>query len=133
MKMSRQVEIWNRAALDAGGDDPREGDSALAALLLLHGMAMNGGVDHAIDVLSSEEYAMALAGYRYYGLERVADVLERARDATDAELDLLDTEYSELVPQDETLVQAFRVKLMASPEAFALTGEKPHAHQADAF
>jgi hypothetical protein len=56
-ELSTADRVWNRAALDAGGSPPREGDRALAALLLAHGMIMNGGVDHAVEALSAEELA----------------------------------------------------------------------------
>lgn len=108
--------------MDAGGPAPREGDAALAALLLLHGMAMNGGLDHAIEVLGSENYALALNGFRYFGLEQAAAVLEQARDATEHQLEKLDAEYGAVVPSDSTLVHAFQVKLLSSPEAFAPVG-----------
>jgi hypothetical protein len=119
MKLSRQDHIWNRAAMDAGGPTPREGDSALAALLLLHGIAMNGGIDHAIEVLGKDEYASALNGFYYFGLDHAAAVLERAKGATELQLEQLDAEYGAVVPSDSTLVHAFQVKLLSSPEAFA--------------
>jgi hypothetical protein len=122
MKLSRRDQIWNRAAMEAGGPDPREGDSALAALLLLHGMAMNGGIDHAIEVLSSEEYTSALKGFRYFGLEQAAALLEKATGATQLQLEQLNAEYGAVVPSDGTLVHAFQVKLLSSPEAFAPVG-----------
>lgn len=122
MKLSRQDHIWNRAAMDAGGPAPREGDSALAALLLLHGMAMNGGLDHAIEVLGSGDYTLALNGFRYFGLDQAAAVLEQARGATEHQLEKLDAEYGAVVPSDSTLVHAFQVKLLSSPEAFAPVG-----------
>ena len=52
MQLSLADQIWNRAALESGGPAAREGDRALAALLLAHGMVMNGGVGHALEVLS---------------------------------------------------------------------------------
>jgi hypothetical protein len=41
--------VWNRAALDGGGPKPRDGDRALADLLLAHGLIMNGGLGHALE------------------------------------------------------------------------------------
>src|SRR3546814_13999228 len=75
-----QDQIWNRAALEVGGTNPREGDKALASLLLLHGMAMNGGIDHAVEVLTPLEFSAALAGFRYFGLVRIAELLERSEE-----------------------------------------------------
>ena len=70
--------VWNRAALEDGGPTPAEGDLALAALLRAHGVVMNGGVDHALEVLSAAELRAALAGYRYFGFEQIALLLEDA-------------------------------------------------------
>ena len=53
MELSDQSRVWNRAALDAGGEAPLQGDAALAALLALHGMIMNGGIDHALEALDA--------------------------------------------------------------------------------
>jgi hypothetical protein len=122
MKLSRRDQIWNRAAMAAGGPNSREGDSALAALLLFHGMAMNDGIDHAMHVLSSDEYASALKGFRYFGLEQAAAVLEKAAGATQLQLEQLNAEYGAVVPSDSTLVRAFQLKLLSSPQAFAPVG-----------
>lgn len=119
MKRSYQIQIWNRAATEAGGSEPREGDTALAALLYLHGMVMNGGIDHAVEVLSPEEYTSALNGYRYFGFEQVAKVLESASVVTtESQIEHLNKQYGEAVPNDSALMNAFQVKLQASPEAF---------------
>lgn len=118
--LSRQDQIWNRAALELGGDNPREGDKALASLLLLHGMAMNGGIDHALEVLTPLEFSAALSGFRYFGLNRVAELLEGIGESvTEARAEKLHKEYGVAVPSDGTLVHAFRLKLLASPEAFS--------------
>jgi hypothetical protein len=66
MGMTEANRVWNRAALEEGGRAPREGDRALAALLLAHGMVMNGGVQHATEALSADEMAAAAAGFRYF-------------------------------------------------------------------
>ena len=44
--------VWNRAAMEAAGEQPRQGDVAPASLLSLHNLAMNGGLLHAIERLS---------------------------------------------------------------------------------
>jgi hypothetical protein len=75
MKLSRQDLIWNRATLKSGGSVRCAGDTALAALLLAHGLIMNGGVEHALECMSQSELLAALAGYRYFGLERAAQAL----------------------------------------------------------
>lgn len=121
--LSRVDQIWNRAALEAGGAEPRDGDRALATLLLLHGMIMNGGVDHAFEVLSSEELESALKGFRYFDLDAVAKLLESAkRPITEAEVERLNTRYAAAVPNDSTLMHAFHLKLLAAPDSFAPVG-----------
>src|SRR5947207_14700148 len=63
MALSRDGIIWNRAVLDAGGSNPGPGDTALAGLMRFHGLAMNGGSEHALEVLSSAELDAAIAGF----------------------------------------------------------------------
>ena len=112
--------------MDLGGPDPREGDTALAALLLAHGMIMNGGVDHALEALSKEQYAAAVRGFRYFGLSEAAAVLEKAAAGV-PDAAALDVEYGRVVSDDGRLVHAFRLKLVASPEAFAPISTVRHA------
>jgi hypothetical protein len=61
--MTQADMIWNRAC---GEDSLRAlpGDRALADLLNAHGLAMNGGVLHAIECMSAEELSEAEAGCR---------------------------------------------------------------------
>ena len=68
MALSRDGLIWNRAVLDAGGSTPGLGDTALAGLMLFHGLAMNGGIEHALEILSPAEFDAAIAGFRYFDL-----------------------------------------------------------------
>jgi len=104
--------------MEAGGRTPREGDAALAALLLVHGMIMNGGLDHALETLSAAEYAAGIVGFRYFGLFKAAAILAKARDAKEAEFGQLNSEYGKVVRSDSDLVDAFELKLRASPDAF---------------
>lgn len=78
MKESAADQIWNRAAQDEGGPSPGPGDHALTSLLRLHGLAMNGGVHHAIDMLDVEELLAAIDGYTYFGFEGLADWFRNA-------------------------------------------------------
>src|SRR3546814_16928417 len=88
--------------------------------LLLHGMAMNGGIDHAVEVLTPLEFSAALAGFRYFGLVRIAELLESiGAFGTEVQAERLNKEYGAAVPSDSTLVHAFRLKLLASPESFS--------------
>ena len=126
LKPSRQDEIWNRACLDAGGSSPAVGDQALASLLVAHGLAMNGGVVHAMECLSQSELAAAIAGFNYFGITGASLVFEQQPDDSEATEERLDQMYWAAVPDEEALVHAFRVRLMSTPEAFAPTD--PGAH-----
>lgn len=112
-------EIWNRAAMERGGLDPRPGDRALAALLLAHGMVMNGGVQHAVEALAENDLRNAIAGFRFFQLVEAACLLERAAVVTPLDEDTLDHQYTKIIPNDSFLFQCFVAKLQHSPEVFA--------------
>jgi hypothetical protein len=118
---SRDGRIWNRAVLNSGGPTPRPGDVALAALMRFHGLAMNGGVEHALEVLSHRELDAAIAGFEHFDMAEVASVLAALRSSTsnEKELDMLQERYGALVPSDSVLTAAFRVRLAAFPDDFA--------------
>jgi hypothetical protein len=126
-KLSGQDAIWNRALLEAGGTTPAVGDSALASLLLAHGLAMNGGVVHALECLSPSEIAAAVEGFTYFGLTGAAQVFRGTPDNSEETENRLDKRYFSAVPSDETLAHAFRIMLVAAPEAFAPTGSGAQA------
>ena len=119
MPLSETDLIWNRAALESGGNTARAGDRALADLLLAHGMVMNGGIGHAVEALSSEEFSAALRGFRFFGFEEVALLLEDALNAPEEDLELADSSYGRLIPNDQVLVDGFEARHRVSPEAFA--------------
>lgn len=125
--LSRQGQIWSRAALEAGGEAPREGDSALASLLQAHGLVMNGGVVHAQESLGQAKLADAVAGFRYFGLSVVAEVLSHPPDDSEETEERLNAAYWKAVPDDSILAHAFRVKLLQFPEAFAPVVPGTHA------
>ena len=127
MKLSLHIQIWNRACLESGGPSPAAGDQALASLLRAHGYAMNGGVVHALECLSQAEVAAAVAGFNYFGLSEAANVFQQHADDTEETEERLNHLYWTAVPSDETLANAFRVKLLVSPEAFAPTNPGAHA------
>jgi hypothetical protein len=124
MNVSRQDQIWNRACLEGGGSEPAAGDTALASVLLAHGLVMNGGVVHALECLSHAQLVAAIAGFKYFGLTTAAHVFEQAPDASAEER--LNRLYWQAVPNDGALAHAFRIKLVASPEAFAPTKSNAH-------
>lgn len=130
--------VWNRAA---DGWDPatwvglREGDRALAAMLLVHGLVQNGGVPHAIEGTESDEIRRGIEGYRYFELDRVADLIDVAAAQKSRlqlsslgvreELELLwNRAYQELLPTDQALVDAFEALFARSPAAFAPPGQE---------
>ncbi len=139
-ELTQADKIWNRAndAYAGCGPDAGEGDRALAALLLMHNLLMNGGTNHVADGgMEEPEIQAAYEGYRYFGLDGVVDVIERARlavataadsedideDAEAARWTALDDEYYALVPDDQSLTARFEAKLATSPEAFAPLAE----------
>lgn len=123
-------EIWNRAC-DPSLSSTHPGDAALVAVLLCHGMAMNGGLLHAVQGLEPDERERAVAGFRLLGLDAAAAAVEavarqaaqlRADDAAAGER--LEVEagrrYDEALPEwDETIDRAFRAHLQRHPEAYA--------------
>lgn len=119
--------VWNRAALENGGANPRDGDKALASLLLAHGLIMNGGVLHACSSLQPAEWHAAMSGYRFFGFEDIATLLERTtssdqseRDDDDDSLaDAFDRAYAEAIPEDAVLVERFKLIYTESPANFA--------------
>lgn len=127
MKLSRQNLIWNRATLESDGLARCAGDTALAGLLLAHGLIMNGGVEHALECMSQSQLLAALGGYRYFGLERAAHALEMAAQTSGADSNDLDEPYWRAVPDDAAIVAAFTAKLLSNPAAFAPLAEGSHA------
>lgn len=127
--MDKADEIWNRATV-GGGDTPREGDLALSASLAFHGLAMNGGVLHAFEVLSAEELGRARDGFTWLGMPEVAQFLEAtARSIAETDWDdeaagdaleaTADDAYDRLLPSDQALEEAFRRQVDERPEAFS--------------
>jgi hypothetical protein len=115
--------VWNRAALDDGGPNALAGDIALASLLALHGMVMNGGIEHALETLEPMKYEAGVAGYEYFGLSKVAALLRRAQRAGSLELERLDEEYGTLIPSDQTIDLFFEQRFQSAPWAFAPLAE----------
>lgn len=87
---------------------------------------MNGGVAHAIGCLSKSELAAAIAGFNYFGLTAASHVFQQAPDDSEETEERLNHMYWQAVPDDETLAHAFRIKLVASPDAFAPVGSRAH-------
>ena len=117
--------IWNRAAMDDGGSNPADGDSALAALLYVHGLVMNGGVLHAAETCSPDDIDDALEGYAFFGFDTVRPIFTDARHAIDAgsETDELEStlnqRYTQHIPSDSALSDAFVTALAQNPASFS--------------
>lgn len=123
--MSHADLIWNRACIANGCVNPLKGDRALTAMVKAHGLVMNGGVFHALELLNNTELQETRAGYRYFGFVEAAALLARARDLFDASVDLesferqLDLEYASLIPSDSALAEKFELVLSRNPSEFA--------------
>lgn len=125
MNLSVADQVLNRAAMRAGGDAPGPGDQALASLLLFHGLAMTGGIHHAIDSVSSEELLAAINGFSYFGLKEMAEWLQSASSDPLLKEWTEDTEtsaifrYSKLIPSDAYLAERFEAIYLDRPPEFA--------------
>ena len=128
--MEAADEVWNRAAMASGGPAPRHGDASLASVLRLHNLAMSGGLLDAVERATADHLDAAEAGYRWLRLDAAADVVGMVRreietgalgdeDRADALEGLADDEYGRVVPTDQTLVDAFRLRWVEDPGAFA--------------
>ncbi|WP_150109972.1 hypothetical protein [Crystallibacter crystallopoietes] len=120
-------DIWNRA-LDYDYDGPRaEGDRALHDLLLLDNMAQNGGLLHAVQGLEPHELTAAVAGYRWFGLDSLADGIESVAEEAPGATSLEQAEALEVRADDlyfgeegsDLIDPAFTNKLAEQPDAFA--------------
>jgi len=131
-KATRQMAtaIWNRAVLDGGGRTPGPGDAALAAMMALHGLAMNGGVLDAVGAMSTAKFEEACAGYAFFGFHEVPPLLIRARGALTFRKQVgsfeasFDNEYRAAIPDDGAILSAFKRHLGTNPELYAPI-EKP--------
>ena len=104
-----QMAVRNRAALERGGKTPRGGDAALGALLVAHGLVMNGGVLHAVHALSTRDFAAACEGFRFFGFDDVAALLEFAvkTEATTENEERFNADYWNAIPDDRAIGERF--------------------------
>jgi hypothetical protein len=120
--------IWNRAAMQGGGDKPAAGDRALADALSFHSLAMSGGVLDAVE--RSDNLTAVEDGFRWLGLDRIAELLASVRHDIDAgalddedRIEALEQEaderYNAVLTSDADLEAAFRRRLVENPTAFA--------------
>jgi hypothetical protein len=93
----------------------------LSALLLAHGLTMNGGVVHATEAMTREERDAATSGYRFFGYGRVAELFA-ASDAWSHEEERelrLNAAYAAEIPDDESLYRQFEAHFTAHHELYA--------------
>ena len=125
MNQSAADKVWNRAALEGGGDSPGPGDYALTSLLLLHGLAMNGGIHHAIECLTPEELSAAIDGISYFDFDEMAEWLRNAssdpllKEWTDNTETPAIFRYAEYVPDDAHFAARFETIYRDRPSDFA--------------
>ena len=124
MSLSDADRVWNRAATQGGGKSPMDGDKALSSLLLFHGLAMNGGVHHALEVMEPAELEAARAGFNYFGLSDVAAYLEKTDRAplaewTDSSEVEANAAYSRMVPNDDHLARHFESDFSQRRDAYS--------------
>jgi|SRR5215831_11402452 len=119
-----EAAIWNRACSPGSDRLHLPGDRALADMILVHSLIMNGGVHHALEALTNHEVAAGIAGYSYFNLAPVAAFLAGVRDdptnAPWTEANEIDANrrYHELVPDDDVLVSMFGAMLRGQPHDF---------------
>lgn len=84
-------------------------------------MIMSGGLDHALDVLTPEDFASAAGGFRYLQLSDAAELVEQALAASEDGVVELDARHSALIPRDEVIGRQFAALLQQRPSDFAPT------------
>jgi hypothetical protein len=117
--------VWNRACFGKLDACAFRGDRALTALLLFHGLAMNGGVLHAVECLQPRELAAAKSGYRYFGFHDVAELISDIGSAgtvagiSDLQEASFGRRYSKSVPDDGALSDRFEDHFKTNRSDFA--------------
>ena len=123
--MTDADRVWNRAALDSGGGSSHPGDRALASVLLVHGLVMNGGVHHALESIGPDAIDRAIEGYSFFGLNDVAAFFSAADSDPVLSVWTEDTEtianqrYAAMVPDDSSLVARFEEVFRKHGDLFA--------------
>jgi len=94
-------------------------------MLSFHSLAMNGGVLHVLECIEPQEVTAAASGYRFFGLDDIADLLSEAKSASNESDDLhlleveLDRRYSASLPDDSALFERFELVLDRNRSKFA--------------
>jgi hypothetical protein len=119
-KLTNKDLVWNRACSDDSQSDRRRGDLMLRAMIRLHSLVMNGGLDHALECLSTNEFAEGINGFEYFGLHEHADLLRLIHSKLAAD-ERLDATY-EACGDDSVLLNHFERFFENNPTAFAEVG-----------
>ncbi len=74
----------------------------------------------AHDYMTDEERKAAAAGYRYFGFEELASILDGIATSRESDRERAEDRYCLLVQQgDAVLMERAKAKFRSSPEAFA--------------
>lgn len=124
MEISTLAAIWNRAAMQVTSGNLAVGDRALANLLKVHGLFMNGGVLNAVEICDESTIEDAIAGYRFFGFESIGELITNAKDVIRGGVNLgsrehfFDSSYRQIA-SDAAIYRAFELHVTAHPEQFA--------------
>jgi len=113
--LSDAERVWNRACPGEETPGLRDGDLALAAMLLVDGYIQNGGVTHAFD-LPPNELAAGIRGYEYFGLHELVAVIKPHRGEEEADYN---RRYYRPVNEGNVIFAKFEAMYRDHPERFA--------------
>lgn len=128
--MSSADTVWKRARSAKLIAKAREGDRALFDVLRFHQRASEGGPLSSFDLLSYAEVSRAIDGFRFFGLEKQAELIEQVRHQLIevgwtgplAEFENIEQESKaqyQAAHNDFEIASQFKKKFEESPESFA--------------
>lgn len=80
---------------------------------------MNGGLGHALEVLSEGDLQRGKEGYLFFGFRQVAKLLDAAKRLDELEREDFNDTYYEFIPADSRIQIAFEKRFQESREHFA--------------
>ena len=104
--------------MESGGPNPREGDRAIADLLIFDGLAANGGLGHACSVLDQDELRAAIQGFRFFGIDDIAAFLERVSGLPEEQQEEFNYKYYEIVNIGDPVFEKFEAYYEMNAHAF---------------
>ncbi|GLB68740.1 hypothetical protein [Arthrobacter mangrovi] len=127
--------VWSRALHQQHGRPRTDGDRALHDLLVLDNLAQSSGLVQAVRTLKAWELASAVAGYRWFGLNRLADGIESvAAEAATIKFYTPESHHQQTLLEERAVSLFFGIEgsdlledaveacVAERPEAFAGTG-----------